>query len=278
MSQDAPQNPIARKQVLCTMPGTDAVIVRRDETYRMTDTGALTMDLYYPPDSRNGPLLPAVVFVLGFSDVGAKKILGCSAKEMGSYVSWARLAAASGLVAITYTNREPEADLHAVLDHVRSNAASLGIDANRIGVWACSGHVPMALSLLMQKDGLRPTCAVLCYGYMLDLDGLTGVAEAAAAWRFVNASAGKSVDDLRRDVPLFVARAGRDQFAGLNEGVDRFLANAVARNLPVTFVNHPEGPHAFDLDHDSETTREIIRGILAFMRCRLGAAPVEGGR
>jgi len=130
----------------------------------------------------------------------------------------------------------------------------------------------------MQKDGLRPTCAVLCYGYMLDLDGLTGVAEAAAAWRFVNASAGKSVDDLRRDVPLFVARAGRDQFAGLNEGVDRFLANAVARNLPVTFVNHPEGPHAFDLDHDSETTREIIRGILAFMRCRLGAAPVEGGR
>lgn len=278
MSQDAPQNPIAKKQVLYTAPGVDAVIVRRDETYRTTDAGALTMDLYYPPDSTSGQPLPAVVFVLGFSDVGTKKMLGCAAKEMGSYVSWARLVAASGLVAITYTNREPEADLHALLDYVRSNAASLGIDANRIGVWACSAHVPMALSLLMQKDGPHPTCAALCYGYMLDLDGSTGVAEAAAAWRFVNASAGKTVDDLPPDVPLFIARAGRDQFAGLNEALDRFLAKAVARNLPVTFVNHPEGPHAFDLDHDSETTRGIIRSILAFIRCHLRADAAEGGR
>lgn len=269
MSQDAPQNPIAKKQVLYTMPGIDAVIVRRDETYRMTDTGALTMDLYYPPDSRSGRRLPAVVFVLGLSDVGTKKMLGCAAKEMGSYVSWARLAAASGLVAVTYTNREPEADVHALLRHVRSNAASLGIDGDRIGVWACSGHGPVALSLLIRKDLPRLACAVFCYPYSLDVDGSTGVAEAAAAWRFVNASAGKTVDDLPPDVPLFIARAGRDQFAGLNEALDRVLAKAVARNLPVTFVNHPEGPHAFDLDHDSETTRMIISDILGFLRRHL---------
>jgi hypothetical protein len=43
----------------------------------------------------------------------------------------------------------------------------------------------------------------------------------------------------------------------------------LTRNLPVTFVNHPEAPHAFDLLHDSETSHEIIRQILAFMRFHL---------
>ena len=173
-------------------------------------------------------------------------------------------------MAVTYTNREPQEDLQALLQHVRANAESLGIDAGRIGVWACSAHVPMALSVLMGQPREFLKCAALCYGYMLDLDGATGVAEAATAWRFINASAGKSVDDLPQNVPLFIARAGRDQFAGLNHALDRFLSKAVARNLPVTFANHPEGPHAFDLDHDSETSREIIRLILGFLRFQLG--------
>jgi hypothetical protein len=57
----------------------------------------------------------------------------------------------------------------------------------------------------------------------------------------------------------------------LNETIDRFLPKALTRNLPVTFINHPAAPHAFDLFHDSETTREVIRHILAFMRFHLGA-------
>jgi hypothetical protein len=36
------------------------------------------------------------------------------------------------MVAIFYTSREPETDLPALLHHVRQNAASLGIDENRI--------------------------------------------------------------------------------------------------------------------------------------------------
>jgi hypothetical protein len=103
-------------------------------TYRITDAGALGMDLYSPPDSKSGARRPAVVFVLGFSDLGAQKILGCPFREMESYVSWARLVAASGMVAITYTNREPATDLRALLRYVRQNAESLGIDENRIGL------------------------------------------------------------------------------------------------------------------------------------------------
>lgn len=273
MSQNTQQDHISRKRVVYTLPGVDAVTVRRDEEYSRTDAGALTMDLYYPPDSKRGTRTPAVIFVTGFNDAGAQRMLGCRMKEMGSYISWGQLAAASGLVGITYTNREPATDVHAVLQHVRQNAASLDIDENSIGVWACSGNVPTALSVLMRDGQGSLKCAVLCYGCMLDLDGSTGIADAARQFGFVNPSAGTSVDDLQRDIPLFIARAGQDQMPGLNEALDRFLVKALACNLPVTFVNHSMAPHAFDLLDDSETSREIIRRILAFLRFHLLTTP-----
>jgi acetyl esterase/lipase len=104
---------------------------------------------------------------------------------------------------------------------------------------------------------------------MLDLEGSTTVAEAARAFGFVNPCAGKSVDDLSRDMPLFIVRAGQDGFPHLKETIDRFLAKALNRNLPIKFVNHADAPHAFDVMDDSEASREIIRRILAFMRFHL---------
>jgi hypothetical protein len=70
-------------------------------------------------------------------------------------------------------------------------------------------------------------------------------------------------------VPLFIARAGRDESPRLNEKLDRFVGDALARNLPITLVNHPEGPHAFDLFHDSAMTRAVIRQVLAFLQTSL---------
>lgn len=269
MSQETQPIDITKMRVVYQIPGADGVTTCRDVEYRTTDTGALTMDVYCPPDAQSGARLPAVVFVAGYPDLGFESKVGCKLKEMASYVSWGQLTAASGVVAITYTNREPVGDLHALLDYLRQNAAELGIDENRIGVWACSGNVPLALSVLMQEacDDLK--CAVLCYGLMLDIDGATRVADAARQWGFVNPCAGKSVEDLPKDVPLFIARAGQDQVPHLNETLDRFMAKALSCNLPVTFVNHPTAPHAFDLFHDSETSREIIRQILGFMRFHL---------
>jgi hypothetical protein len=57
----------------------------------------------------------------------------------------------------------------------------------------------------------------------------------------------------------------------LNETIDRFMIKALSCNLPITFVNHPSAPHAFDLFDPSETTREIIRRILAFMQFHLSS-------
>jgi hypothetical protein len=270
MGQETPRHELTLKKVVYEAPGMDAVTVRRDVEYRAVEEGVLTADLYYPADAQDGSRLPAVVFVIGYSDLGARAIFGCRFQEMESFISWGRLAAASGLVGITYsTGKDPAADGQALLRYVRENAEALGIDEERIGVWACSGHVPNALSVLMQGGHEFLRCAVLCYGFMLDLAGSTSVADAAATFRFANPAAGKTVEDLPRDLPVFLVRDGRDEFPHLNETIDRFLAQALSLNLPVTLVNHSEAPHAFDLMHDSETSRDVIRRILAFLRFHL---------
>jgi hypothetical protein len=270
MSQETQRHEITKKRVVYQLPAANAVTIRRDVEYRVTDAGALRMDIYHPADSKSAERIPAVVFVNGYPDPGAQKILGCKFKEMESYISWGQLTAASGLTAITYTTgNEPALDIHALLQYIRQNASDLGIDGTRVGLWACSGNVPNALSVLMRESREYLKCAVLCYGCMPDLDGFTHMAEAASRWGFVYPCGGKSVENLPRDIPLFIARAGRDEMPHLNETMDRFLGRALAGNLPVTFVNHPEAPHAFDINHDSETSREIIRQILAFMRFQL---------
>jgi hypothetical protein len=275
MSRDIGVDHISKRRVVYSIPGMEDVDVRRDVQYRASDAGGLTMDIYYPPGSKSGARTPAVVIVAGYPDAGFEANVGCKFKEMASSVSWGQLMAASGLVAITYMNREPSADINALLEYVRQNAAALGIDETRMGLWASSGNVPLALSVLMREEREYLKCAVLCYGIMLDMEGDTSVAEAAKMWGFANPCAGKSVGDLSQDTPLFITRAGRDEMPHLNETIDRFVAQALACNLPITLMNHPRAPHAFDLFYDSETTRELIRRILAFMRFHLLLAPAD---
>jgi acetyl esterase/lipase len=154
-----------------------------------------------------------------------------------------------------------------VLQHVRQNAASLGVDAQRIGLLAASANVAVAVSALMQDADLR--CAALLYGFTLDLDGSTTVAEMSRTYGFANAGGGCSIEDLPSDVPLFVVRAGKDQFAGLNTSLDVFLTKALARNLPLSVINYPSGAHAFDLDEDTDASRDIVRQTIAFLRFQL---------
>ena len=267
MADQTPQD-IATRRVLYTMPGIDEVTIRRDVEYQGGGDGALTMDLYYPPRSGDGRAHAAVVFVTGFPDPGARKVLGRPAKDMGSYVSWAQLVAASGIVGVTYVNRQP-ADVAAVFEHLIQHAAALAIDPGRIGVWSCSGSGPMGLSVLMRTGAPALKCGALVYPYTLDLDGSTGVAAAAKQWGFVEACAGKSVADLPPGRAIFVARAGQDEMPGLTEALDRFVCAALTRNLPVTVVNHATGPHGFDIFEDSDAARNVVGQILAFFRFQL---------
>lgn len=264
-----PDDHISNKRVVYQMAGADAVDVERDVPFTAANGRPLTMDLYRPGGTSRGTLRPAVVLALGYRDAGYANAAGCPFRAMAFTTDWARLIAASGMIAIAYTNEDPAADLLSLLRHLRRHGAALGIDAQRSSVFGVSGNAPVALAALMQPD-LHIGCAVLGWPFLMDLDGATHVADAAAQWKFANPCDGKTIADIVRDVPIFVARAGMDQFPGLNDALDRFAARALAANLPVTIVNHPSGPHAFDILDDSNASRAIIRQMLVFMRVHLG--------
>ena len=263
VNRKRPASDLLTRRVHYNLPGMDAVRVRRDVAYTMPANAELTMDVYYPPGRTASDGIPAVVLVSGFPG---------AVKRIGSFVSWAELMAASGLVAITCSTKEPVPDMEAVLVYVREYAASLGVDGERMGLWACSGHVPNALSLLAHPERGYLKCAALCYGYMLDLDGSTAVADASIQYGFANPCTRGTLEDLPRDTPLFVARAGRDESPGLNAALDSFVAAAVRDNRPVTSVNHGAGPHAFDVMDDSAATRDVIRQVLGFLKSHLSNA------
>lgn len=258
------RHPITEQRLALRTAGMGRVRVDRDIPFGRNARG-LAMDVYRPPGAAARPG-PAVLFVTGYSDVGGRALLGCNLKDWAAYTDWARLVASSGMIAITYTNADPVRDARELLRHVEANAEVLGIDAARLGVWSCSGNVPTALALLQERDDFR--CAVLCYGYLADLPGHDEVARACERFGFVNATAG--IDASRSSgVPLLVVRAGRDEMPGLNASLDRFVAHALAANLPVSLVNHPDGPHAFDVSNETEGTRGVIRQILAYLRAGL---------
>ena len=284
-----PPSDIFTRRVCLQLDGMDAVRVGRDIAYGPPDRG-LRMDVYYPSDEPDGGSAfskastsakatadktadqrwPAVIIVAGYPPMDPPPTT-LSFKEIGWTVSMCELIARSGMVAIAYTNRDPVADLQTLFEHVHERAGSLRIDPAKVGVIGMSGNVPTALTTIMEDARRTPACAVFGYGCLLDLDGATDVADAARQFGFANPGVGRTLADLRRDVPLLITRAGRDQFPGMNASIDSFIRQALKENLPITFVNHAEGPHAFDLFDDSRTSRDILRQTLRFLRQHLTA-------
>jgi len=252
----------------------DAVSVQRDIAYGEPDR-SLVMDVYYPsdePDKR----WPAVIIVAGYPETMEPRVTPLAYKEIGWTVSMCQLIARSGMVAIAYTNRDPVSDLRALLEHVHTRAESLRLAPARVGVLAVSGNVPTALTTIMHDASRTPACAVFGYGCLLDLDGATDVADTARQFGFANPAVARTLADLRRDVPLLITRAGRDQFPGMNASIDSFIRHGLKENLPLTLVNHAEGPHAFDLFDDSRTSRDILRQTLRFLRQHLTVESERG--
>ena len=275
MSEEIRVEDIRNKTVVLRIDGMESAEVRRDVPFRGADGGDLALDLYRPPQADAAGPLPAVILVAGYREEGFRSRIGCGFRHMGSVMSWARLFAASGLAAVAGSNREPVADALALAAHVRGNAAALGVDRSRLGLWAASGNAPTALRALMEKDAVPFRAAVLLYGYTLDVPGATHVADGSRQFGYANACAGRSVADIPSATALFLARAGREESPGLNESLDRFAAAALERNLPLTLVNHPEGRHAFDLFQNDAASRRVVRQALDFLRLHLGAAGPE---
>ncbi|MEO7110771.1 MAG: hypothetical protein ABI183_10060, partial [Polyangiaceae bacterium] len=173
MNQDPTTNALVH-----TIDGAAEITVDSQNVYP-TERGPLAFDLYRPR-SEDRRAHPAVILVSGLPDPGVVAMLGKPLKDWASYVGWARMVAASGIVAVTYVNRSAE-DVTALVHHLRAHADALGIDPTRIGVWACSGNVPTALALVAKE---KLACAAFLYGYLLDLDGASDVANASAQYHF----------------------------------------------------------------------------------------------
>jgi hypothetical protein len=103
----------------------------------------------------------------------------------------------------------------------------------------------------------------------MDMDGSTTVAEMSRQLGFVDACVGTSVDDLPVEAAILFVRAGRDQFSGLNAALDRVIRRALARNLPLSLINHAAGAHGFDLDEHTAIARGVVQQVLAFLRLHL---------
>jgi hypothetical protein len=273
MSASNSAHEIARREIAVQIADVERVEVELDLPYPAADGELATLDLYRPPGGAARERDAVVVLVPGYPDPGFERFVGCRFKEMGSSRSWARAIAASGMAAVVPSNRAPEADAIALLAELRARAEELQIDPGRVGLWASSGNAPLALSLLMRHADVERSvvlrCAALLYPFLLDLEGATSVAEAAASFRFANPCAGRTIADLPDATPLLVVRAGSDATPGLVATLDRFAASALAEDLPLTLVNLPGAPHAFDLFDERSPARTAILQVLAFLRAHL---------
>src|SRR5687768_16345768 len=121
-------------------PGMEAAVVTRDVTYRTVSLNgrphAFALDVYRPPNLPGSSRLPALIFVHGGLTLQQPK----TAKDWGIYQSWGRVAAASGLVGVTFNHRlttndnvtDGADDLQALIATVRANAAPWNIDPDRV--------------------------------------------------------------------------------------------------------------------------------------------------
>lgn len=248
---------IATRRVLYEIAGMER-ITAREFSFLGADGDSLAAAIYLPIEATSPP--PVAIIVEGYADPGFSAFVGCRFMDMQWTVSMAQLIAASGIAAITYANRRPLDDANLLVQHVIDHWADLGVNASRIALWATSGHGPVALSLLS-----RARCAVLTNAYTIDLDGATHVADAAKTFKFATSS----IEEIPEGKPMFIVRSGKDEMPGLNASLDRFIARAIALDRPVTIVNYPASPHAFELFLDHPKTRRILGEGLTFLGAQL---------
>lgn len=259
-------NPLFTEEIVYSLPY--AGVIQKDLAYA---SGERRFDLYLPeneaenrPDEIDTPA-PVVIFVTGYPDPGFESMLGMKQKEIPSYRSWARLLAASGFAAITYSNESPTDDLPVLIEYLESNGAELNIDMGKIAVWSCSGNVPNALDFVQKQS--KVCCAVFNYGLMLDLNESTEVKDAAQQFRFANPIDGEYEFPLR--CAFMLVKAGKDNFPGVNVSMDAFAEAAESHRCEIEYHEHPEGVHGYDVLDDSEVSVNLIKQQLNFLTAHL---------
>ncbi len=262
-----------KEQLAYVLPDMARIRTRKDVTYKTVEELELKLDVYYPNDMTNA-LHPAVLFLHGDA---APELLK-DAKEWTQYVQWGQLVASSGLIGITSNHRSTEKgtmfneaaqDVDDLIEFVREHATDLGIDKDRLCLWACSAGGPVTLRTVLRNPPSFVRC-IVAYYCLLDLRHLRT--------RFATSITDEMLQEFSplyhlsqsngKIAPMLIARAGRD-YPDFNIAVDAFIADALAKNAPIEVINHPTGQHAFDVRDNDKRSQQIIRQTLAFMLCHL---------
>ncbi len=220
----------------------------RSVQYATADTTSLLMDVYRPAKAtRDAPVL--ILYILNFPERKPER-------ETNEWIqSWARMAAANGIVAILPDLRaEPGTgnasgparargdDFDKLLTYVGAHAREYGADPERIAVFAGSGAVASALPAVEDPRQVAIRSAVMYYG-----------------------GAGANVTSFRVDLPLLYVRSGLDS-PGTNAEIVKMIAAATTQNAPITLVNHHIGEHGFEGRNNDLASKQIIEETVAFVQ------------
>ena len=239
--KNPPFEEIIRMRVVLNAPGMDAVNVRRDLVYKTADGQPLHMDVY----SASGPTRPRPAVIL----IHGGPIPRTGAKNMGVFVSYGELLAASGFVAVAFDHRflaparitDAAGDVADLVAHVRKSARSLGVNPEQLALWAFSGGGPfLAVPLRQRPTWLR---AVVAYYAVLDLQQPppgddSGIS--AELRRMFSAIDGLG-QNARSAPPILVARAALDN-AWLNGTIDRFIQTGLNERRDSRLAEPSGGP------------------------------------
>jgi acetyl esterase/lipase len=260
-------------EIVHPIPGGHEIDVRTNEVAVGPDGASILFDAYVPAGS--GPPRPIVVFVHGDAD---PQILA-DAKSWGQFTSWGRMAAAHGMVGITFNHSSVLArtrmdlviaEITAVIEAVRARASDFGADAGRLAVWSCSAGAPYGLTVAYAVlPAVR--CAVACYGpLVLELDPDYTDSSVSAA-DLERCGPTWLLEALGPEAPpTLILKAALDRPA-VNAGIDAFVQRAGEIGAPVEVIVHEAGHHAFDVLDDDDRSREIIAATMRFLEVHLGA-------
>jgi acetyl esterase/lipase len=228
--------------IVYSIPGMELIPPTHTDISYSADNENFKLDVYAPsglaPDTR----LPAVVFVHG--GASAQRNL----KEHPQYVSWGKLMAASGLIAVTFNWEAPEpSGVEQAIAYVHEHAAEFQIDGERLCIFAVSAGVSAGFTVALQE--MRP--------YLRCLVGYYGNPSRALEWI--------TSQDASQLPPILLVKAAQDD-PTLIAGTDRFASELTSRDVPVTVLLHENGEHAFDIRDNDDRSREIIEQTLEFIK------------
>lgn len=236
------------------VPGMDDVRV-----FSVPYGGDLTMDVYRPGGVDPGNLLPVVFFVMGYSNKDFIAHMGIKLKDLSSYPSWGKIAAASGLTAVAYGTDVPARDIHTALEFIYHNGERYGIDRERICIWACSANVTTALKALTVRNRVYShclRCSVIYYPVFQHFDKRTQNVPAVLK------------GNLRNDVPLLLVDVGKEA-PELKAAAKAFAEKVHSTDMPLVHICYQEGVHGFDIYMNNSKSREIIGQTVSFMQTYL---------